>query len=239
MLEGAVNFRDMGGYATTEFRSISMGLIYRSGDISQLTDKDMEELKRRRLYTVIDFRGEEEAANAPDCLLPGADYLLLPSGSPGAAFFAQDHISDKEAMLAFYSDISYFKEKYRPFFKKILTLPDTSALLFHGNIGKDRTGIAAALLLCALDVPMETIFSDYVATDFFREPHNRKAIDDLVEKQGIERETATRLMEANPEYLQATFAAILQQYGSMAAFLRLEFGIGEGVKLSFQEKYLR
>ena len=76
-LEGAVNFRDLGGYLTTDYRRVSTGCIYRAGNISKLSDADMEVMKRLKIYTVIDFRGDDEATAAPDRLLPGADYLRL------------------------------------------------------------------------------------------------------------------------------------------------------------------
>ncbi len=239
-LEGAINFRDLGGYTTTEYRRIKMGRIYRAADLSKLTDADMEELKRRKIYTVVDFRSKEEAENAPDRLLAGSDYLLLPAGSGNVAdlaSFTKGHVSGKDVMIAFYSDISLFKEKYRPFFRKLLTLPDSSAIVFHCSAGKDRTGIAAALLLYTLDVPVETIFSDYEATNFYRKTENEKMIDYMVE-QGVDHEMAIQIMDANPLYLQATFDAINRKYGSMDAFLYRELGIDEMAKLKLREKYL-
>ena len=238
-LEGAINFRDMGGYTTTDYRRISMGRIYRAGDISKLTDEDMVEIKRRKINTVIDFRGEEEATAAPDRLLPGADYLLLPAGSANMTdwdSFTQGHTSGTDVMIAFYSDISFFREKYRPFFRKLLMLPDTSAVVFHCAVGKDRTGIAAALFLYTLDVPMETIMADYVATNIYRKADNEKVIDYMVSK-GIDREMAINVMDASPIYLEATFNAIKRRYGSIDSFLYKELGMGEPAKLRLREKF--
>ena len=241
-LSGAVNFRDLGGYATTDYRRTAMGRIYRAGDISRLTDADMETMKRRRIYTAIDFRGEEEAAAAPDRLLPGADYLLLPAGSGNsadlAAFIGDDTIG-VTVMRAYYADVSAFRERYRPFFRKLLLLPDTSAVVFHCAAGKDRTGIAAALLLYVLDVPMETIISDYVLTNYYRREHNEKMIEWMVNQQGIDRHMAAELMDANPIYLESMFNALKKQYGSVDSFLYRELGINEAVKLRLREKFLQ
>lgn len=241
VLEGAVNFRDLGGYTTTEYRRIKMGRVYRAADISKLTDTDMEELKRRKIYTVVDFRSEEEAAKAPDRLLPHADYSLLSVGSGNIAdlaAFAKGHTAGRDVMLAFYSDVSVFKEKYRPFFMKLLTLPDTSAIVFHCSAGKDRTGIAAALFLYVMDVPMETILSDYMSSNMYRQKENEAIINELV-NQGIDRQMATQMMEANPQYLQASFNALQRRYGSVDMFIYKELGIGEEAKLILREKYLQ
>ena len=238
-LEGAVNFRDLCRYVTTDYRRISTGRLYRSGDISKLTDTDMEELKRRKIYTVVDFRGEDEIAAAPDRLLPGADYLSLPSGSGNLEEFFRTHVSGTDVMIAFYSDVSFFKEKYRPFFRKLLMLPDSSAIVFHCSAGKDRTGIAAALLLYALDIPMETIISDYVATNYFRKMENEKMIDRLVNEYGVDQKKASEIMDANPLYIESTFNALKRRYGSIDSFLYKELGIDEAAKLNLREKYLQ
>lgn len=240
-LEGAVNFRDLGGYLTTDFRRISMGRIYRAGDISRLTDADMEEIKRRKIYNVIDFRGEDEAAAAPDRLLHGAGYIRLPAGSEKSAdwaSFTQGYASGTEIMIAFYSDVSVFRERYRPFFRQLLMLPDTSAVVFHCSAGKDRTGIAAALFLYALDVPMETIMSDYVATNYYRRAENEIIIDSLA-NEGYDRRMAAELMEANPLYLETAFQALKRQYGSVDSFLYRELGMNEAARFRLREKFLQ
>jgi protein-tyrosine phosphatase len=238
-LGGAINFRDLGGYNTTDYRRTSLGRVYRAGDISKLTDADMEELKRRKIYTVVDFRGDEEAAAAPDRLLPGADYLSLPAGSGNLAEFFKNHTSGMDVMVAFYSDISVFKEKYRPFFRKLLMLPDTSAIVFHCSAGKDRTGIAAALLLYALDIPMETIMADYAATNYYRRNENEKMINWLVNEKGIDHKMAVEIVDANPLYLESAFNAIKRQHGSVDLFLYRELGINEAAKLRLREQFLQ
>jgi protein-tyrosine phosphatase len=238
-LEGGFNCRDLGGYETTGGQRLAMGKLYRSADLSRLTDNDMTELKRRKIYTVLDFRSEQEVANAPDRLLPGTVYLNIPSGNTGdSASFTQNKASGFEMMIAFYSDISGLKERFRPFFKQLVTQPDTGALLLHCAIGKDRTGIAAALLLYALDVPMETIMADYTATNFFLKDHNEAIAEQLVKKYGIEQATAAQMTEAHPAYLHATFEAINRKYGSVESFFNTELGVNEMVKMMLRRKYL-
>ena len=241
-LEGAVNFRDMGEYSTTDYRSTVRGKVYRAGDISKLTDADMEELKRRKIYTVIDFRSEADAAAAPDRLLPGANYISLPAGSVSAADIAsliEKHNSGMDAMVALYSDVSHFRDKYRQFFRQLILLPDTSALLFHCSTGKDRAGIAAALFLYTLDIPIETIISDYLASNHFRLNENQKNIDCMVNEHGIDRKMAAELMDANPRYLESMFQALRRQHGSIDSFLSKELGINEIVKYRLREKFLQ
>src|SRR5262245_19920780 len=64
-LEGAPNFRDLGGYATADGRHVRWNRIYRSGELSRLTDADYERLAQLRIAVVCDFRRDSERSAAP------------------------------------------------------------------------------------------------------------------------------------------------------------------------------
>src|SRR5687767_15445598 len=74
-----------------------------------------------------------------------------------------------EFLDKFYRDASlpYYGARYKPFFQKLLALPDTAALLYHCTGGRDRTGMASASLLYALNVPQQTIDPDLVACNVY------------------------------------------------------------------------
>lgn len=80
-LQGAVNFRDLGGYTTTDGHHVKWGEIYRSADISKLTDADLAVLKAKKITYDVDLRGHKESAQAPDRIRPGTNYILAPAGS--------------------------------------------------------------------------------------------------------------------------------------------------------------
>ncbi|WP_164139843.1 tyrosine-protein phosphatase, partial [Stenotrophomonas maltophilia] len=67
-LQGAVNFRDIGGYKTNDGKTIKWGKIYRAAEINKLTNQDALALEKRKITTDIDFRGLEESKKAPDAL---------------------------------------------------------------------------------------------------------------------------------------------------------------------------
>lgn len=73
-LDGARNFRDLGGYATQDGRRVRSGLLYRSDDLSRLTREDLKRLAGLGLVRVYDLRWEEEREARPD-RLPPADGL--------------------------------------------------------------------------------------------------------------------------------------------------------------------
>ncbi|WP_315823779.1 tyrosine-protein phosphatase [Paraflavitalea speifideaquila] len=82
-MQDALNFRDAGGYTTQNGKQVVWGKVFRSADISKLTDTDLQLMAGKHIYTVIDFRGVKESAAAPDKLLPATDYTLCPAGSDG------------------------------------------------------------------------------------------------------------------------------------------------------------
>src|SRR5688500_7521138 len=79
-VKGGANFRDIGGYETTDGKRVVWNKIYRSAAINKLTDADVALLNKKGIHTVVDFRGEAEAAAAPDRLPANTDYTLCPAG---------------------------------------------------------------------------------------------------------------------------------------------------------------
>ena len=241
-VRGAMNFRDLGGYTTTDGHHVKWGAIYRSADISRLTPADLDTLRARHIFYDVDLRGVAESAQAPDRLNPGTNYILCPAGSDSTNTMLQRLAGMKQGgdslMNAFYSNTAYLTARYRPFFDKLLVLPDTSALLFHCTAGKDRTGIAAALLLYALGVPYPTIQKDYVATNYYRAQDNQRSMDLMIAKLHMNESVARALMGAEPQYLDATFDAIRRQYGSVDLFLQQQLGLDQQRLTLLRQKFL-
>jgi len=246
VLQGAANFRDLGGYTTKDGHYVKWGKVYRSADISKLTDADLAELKKRKITYDVDLRGQQESSQAPDRLNSNTNYSLCPAGSDSLnnrmKYIAS--LKGKEAgdsvMNIFYSNTTYLADRYKPFFNKLLSLPADQSLLFHCTAGKDRTGIGAALLLYSLGVPYSTIVADYTATNYYRMNENKKAEDAMVNAMHIDKDVATEMMQAKQEYLDATFSAINRQFGSVDNFLRVQIDLDDQkvkqLKAEFLEK---
>jgi protein-tyrosine phosphatase len=241
-LRGAINFRDLGGYTTSDGRHVKWKTVYRSADISKLTPADLDALRVRHIWYDVDLRGVAESAQAPDRKNPGTDYILCPAGSDSTntmmARLAGMRSSGDSLMLAFYSNTTYLTARYQPFFAKLLVLPDTDALVFHCTAGKDRTGIGAALLLYALGVPYATIEEDYTATNYYRAGDNEKSMDMMVTRYHFSKEVAEAMMGARPDYLKATFEAIRSRYGSIDHYLAAELGLTPDKRDALKNKFL-
>jgi protein-tyrosine phosphatase len=242
-LEGGSNFRDLGGYPAAGGKHVKWGHIYRSADISQLTDHDLQTLHSRHVALVCDLRGPQEVAQAPDRLPPGARRLALPAGSEKIdprLLSGTKTLNRDSLMRAVYTNTSFFQAKYKPMFDELLALPGDEALLFHCTAGKDRTGIGAALVLAALGVSRPTILKDYAATDVYWQAGREQSLQRMAQA-GMSAEAVAGLrplLAANPAYLAGTFAAIDKQYGSIAKYLATEMGLTPQKLTTLRTKYL-
>jgi len=242
-LEGAINFRDIGGYPTKDGKHVKWGKIYRSAALNKLTDADLQKLQGLSLAYVADFRGPYEVKAAPDRLPAGATRISLPAGSEniGDSNYMKNmmkQMNRDSSLINFYSITIPFKDRYKPVFDELLALNKDSALLFHCTAGKDRTGIGAALILYALGVDEKTIMQDYLATNYYRAAENEKAIAGMVKGYGMNEATARNMMAAKETYLDATFGSIKSQYGSIDYYLEKEMGLDKKNLKKLRQLYL-
>jgi len=245
VLQGAANFRDLGGYTTTDGHHVKWGKVYRSADISQLTAADLSELTKLNITYDVDLRGHQESAQSPDKLNPNTDYILCPAGSDSLSIMMKGMTKakgvaggDSLIITDFYSKTTYLADRYRPFFGKLIEVPADKSLVFHCTAGKDRTGIGAALFLYSLGVPYNTIVADYTATNYYRKDVNEKAIKGMSAAMHIDKDVANEMMMAKKEYLDATFAAINKQYGSVDNFLKNQLGLDDEKLKELKAKFL-
>jgi len=244
VLQGAANFRDLGGYETKDGKHVKWDEIYRSADISKLTDADLAVLKDRKITYDVDLRGIQESAGAPDKLNPGTNYTLCSAGSNNLGammkglYTAKGKAAGDSMIMQFYKNTDSLALRYKPFFDKLLELPTGQSLVFHCTAGKDRTGIAAALLLYSIGVPYNTIIKDYEATNFYRKAENAKSTAQMVKYMHADEDVAKAMMAAKKEYLDATFNAIKKQYGTVDNYLKTQIGLDEEKIAKLKSKFL-
>jgi len=243
-LQGAINFRDIGGYKTKDGKEVKWGKIYRSAEINRLTAADLEKLETLKIHYVLDFRGPAEVAAGADKIPNTAIRISLPAGSEEVGDRAKTFKSMSEAtvgdsiMLPFYAKIDAFAKRYKPMFDALLSNASDSALVYHCTAGKDRTGIATALILYALGVDEQTILNDYTATNYYRQSDNGRMRKMLIDNYHMKEAVVDDVLGVKEMYLKATFAAINQQYGSMEKFLQQEMGLDKKSLKQLKAKYL-
>lgn len=179
-----LNLRDLGGIDNT----IPKGLFLRSGKLSILTPMESTELYRRyHIQCVIDLRTPVEAAEFPDLVPEGVEYLQIPLLKDAAVGITHETGSDPMTIIrnlrkhpeklmemipdfkALYTDIVTDEYSRSQLDKVVETLRMNAdkgiTTLFHCTAGKDRTGIASMALLKSYGVGNEEIVRDYMRTN--------------------------------------------------------------------------
>ena len=162
-LEAVHNFRDLGGYTTTDGRVTRWQTLYRADGLHRLTGVDVEALRALGLHTVVDLRTDrelDERGTFPVDAYP-VTFHHLPvidvTWDPNVG----DELDPAEFLFHQYESLLAYGE---PLFAKafhLLGLPGALPAVFHCAAGKDRTGILAALILSALGVPHGVVTEDY------------------------------------------------------------------------------
>jgi len=230
---GVRNFRDLGGYVTGDGRMVRTGLLYRSGNLHRLTDKDLKRLTRLSLRKIIDFRSEFEKTSEPDRLPSdfGIDLVEIPildRGTDEARSLEQqikegkvDNIHPEQFLMEANVQLATrFTPQYRQFVHQILEA-NGGPTLFHCTAGKDRTGFAAAILLRILGVSQEAVMSDYLLSNQYYFKSLRPFLWWIALTQGQKTARVIRgFLEVRPVYLSNAFESIDWHYGSFDSYLR-------------------
>ncbi|HEX7374558.1 MAG TPA: tyrosine-protein phosphatase, partial [Steroidobacteraceae bacterium] len=171
-LEGACNFRDFGGYATTDGRRVRWGRLFRSGAMHRFTAADRERVAGFGIGTVVDLRRPDERRSQPNpdfgagvtqlCWNDTQD-VGLGKALPDPAALTPELA--RKVMMRHYEGMPTRLLPHVQGLFGALTHDPARPLLLHCTAGKDRTGFAAALLLTVLGVPRDLIVADYLLTN--------------------------------------------------------------------------
>ena len=246
-LEGGFNLRDMGGYATGDGRTVRRGVLFRSGVMSLLTEADEAHLAGLGIATVCDLRRPGERRREPTrwCEPAGVFYWSRDydesSGVLGDLLRAAipDPGAVRQMMIDLYPEILVdHKPSYRFLFERLAA--GHVPLLFNCSAGKDRTGVAAALILSALGVPRETVVEDYLLTNEFADFGRimaRGEDRDYERFRKIDPAVIRPLLAAEPAYLDAMFDALDRDHGGIDAYLA-DIGVDGPARMRLRELLL-
>ncbi|QPC83339.1 tyrosine-protein phosphatase [Phototrophicus methaneseepsis] len=226
-LEGAINFRDLGGYQTADGRQTRWGRVYRAASLSRLTDADLAHLASLGVRMVCDLRTHDEISSEPDLTPTGAVYKHMPlkqadgsdSGAGTYRTLLDDLANVEKSMTTSY--LSHMVDDNAPLYGELLSLiadVENQPFIFHCTAGKDRTGIGSALLLLALGVPEPTVVADYslsnlVANVFY------ESFKTMPLANEVDMDLLVPLMTAPPQRMEAVLQHLKDKYGSVERYL--------------------
>ncbi len=225
--EGAVNFRDLGGYRTADGRRTRWGRLFRSDGLHRLSEADVDALTRLGLRVVYDLRTDRERSRAPS-RLPEDDALRRVE----LALIAE--VDDRPLAERLRDGERFLVELYRgmlaesaPLFGTLvrgLAAPGGLPALFHCSAGKDRTGMAAAVTLLVLGVPEETVLDDYELTAVYAATRRGEQVAYL-QGAGVAPEAAAGVMGASRWAMATVLDELRATYGSVEAYLTDAAGV--------------
>ena len=233
VLEGAQNFRDLGGYATADGRTVRWGLLYRSDNLAHLSDTDLAKLSQLGIKLVCDFRSADEKAEEPDRLpadhppevaeLPIFDESFSPktfreklrSGELGNLDLRKA-LTDANRLFA-----TRFAPEYAAMLNRVSQPQDLPAVV-HCTAGKDRAGFASAVILRTLGVPEETVYDDFLLTNLYTADKIERTLWTIriFSLFRVDPEQVRPVLSVERGYLGAAFEAIDTKYGSFDAYRR-------------------
>lgn len=228
-LIGCSNFREVG--------ALGQGRLFRSDHLGALTAADADQISSLGIRRVLDFRGVNERA-AAECGLRQVTVLSLPIEPTIAQVLSQliaagHQLTTGEAVShmqdTYRGFVSHNTHRFAEFFQHLLESNEPT--VFHCVAGKDRTGLAAALVLRSLGVSEEDVMRDYLLTN------ERLKMPDF-SRHGVGPEVASVLWRVRPEYLHAAFAAVDEDYGSLEGYFREGLGLGPRERERLRMLYL-
>ena len=226
-LAESFNFRDLGGYPTTEGRTVRWRMLFRSDALHRLTADDITRLGDLGLRMVFDLRSSHEIEHQGLGTLyeHGIIHTHVPFNPTIGA--SEDRPREGDAAERYQAML----ERAQPAIKDIFgALAESHAYpaVFHCYAGKDRTGMIGALILGTLGVPDEDIVADYVLTDRYM-PDRLEALrasgDMDIYRMHVQNIPAGGL-GAHPETMTRLLAMLTDRYGSTKEFI-LQCGVTE------------
>jgi len=236
-MDSIPNFRDIGGYLSSQGQKTRWGMIYRSGEISRMSEWDIQRLDKLKIRTIIDLRSENEASASP-IRYTKAQVVAVPIA------LELDHMTHRimEGMVR-KGDVSLFmQDLYLHFatnteaFEQALSLfmqEENYPILFLCTRGKDRTGFLSALLMMALDIPVKTIVSDYASTNDYIDLTRYSTLVGQLDTDV--QEAMTVALSANEDYMNLVFRKIRKEYGSTGRYMNEKLHLTEKQKEKFKD----
>ena len=246
-LEGNYNLRDLGGYETADGRVVKTGRLFRSDELHGLTDADLDVIAELGVRVMFDLRNEEERRLKPNRIPPDVvvhERQAPPQEKQGRTLEEQVaqgerpiQADDDEFGAVYVALLTYLGKELRHIVE-LAAEADEKPLLFHCVAGKDRTGIAAAILLGLLGVPDETILDDYELTTQLWTPYRLEQLADFIAEHGLDADNMRMIASARRPVLQKALDHIHATWGTYETYAVDQLGVDQKVVANLRDSLL-
>jgi protein-tyrosine phosphatase len=238
-LEGVRNFRDIGGLPTTDGRRLRFGRYFRSGHLAKPTDADRTVLAGLGIRLVVDLRSPSDIElDGEDVLPEGARWINLSMTDPArhAEFWGDIRNADmsvlrerlgggraEKSIAADYRDQVVSRVDRHARMLRALTDADGLPVVVHCSAGKDRAGIAAALVQRIAGVAPDDVVANYLVSN---EPAHRytPSTDKLAMRPGL-MELFQPFLEVREEYMRGALDVMDTHWGDFEGYLERGLGL--------------
>lgn len=238
-LPGTTNVRDVGGYLAAEDAVVARGKLFRGEVVTRRSGlnslhgawdpEDAADFRDLGLTTLLDLRADREVASTPSAWAEatGAEPVRVPidEGGEGAdTDFVRQLLSGERAsfteadMTAFYIDILISRAALFGDIVELVSRDDRLPVLIHCTAGKDRTGLAIALIMELLGCHRDDVVSEYALTGALR-PNRVSAYAPLFMEAGVDPEVARALFETPEASMHGALQHLDEHFGGTAMFL--------------------
>ncbi|MGX6441786.1 tyrosine-protein phosphatase [Neobacillus sp. K501] len=245
-LSGAINFRDMEGLGTHNGRKVKTGILFRSAELTGLTEGDMQILESLNIKRVFDYRRQEEAARKPDPIIGKSINervsVMSEDNITTNIFNKEDAPKDYfsqftiERFLRIYTKMPIQNPSYKQLMNRLKNPAENLPLIHHCTAGRDRTGVGAMIILMTLGVPYKTVLEDYLLSNQTLESYHNQIF--IKTSNFFLVDEWNQFKEAFPlraDYLNAAFDSILKTYGDFETYIVKEFGITDEIRKNIQD----
>jgi len=236
-LEGAANFRDLGGYACANGVTAT-AMLFRADTLSALTPGDFATVMSFGLRTVVDLRHDFELQRFRSAFEghPAVRYLHAPVALPKMEGYGKAAVLLEGGLGEFYCNmLDASAAAFRVLFERLADAR-SYPMVFHCTHGRDRTGMAAALVLAAAGVSQDDIIADFLISNERLQPQMASWREELAAK-GVDVDSLD-LFELRADHLQAAFAHLDRRYGGLQPYLR-STGVGDRQVAAFRRLFVR
>ena len=220
--DACLNARDLGGFPTRDGRTTRSHAFVRADNLCRLTRHGRLALVRHGVRTAIDLRDPKEHPLEHDPFsreeLAEVDRVEIPQLTPEFWRAWQGTMTGHEGDLL---TLETCGETIATMFAAIAAAPD-GGIVVYCHAGKERTGIAAALLLDLAGVDRSTIAQEHTRSDEYLAPLYAAWVDAQPEPEKQQR--LRHALRSQPDQMHLTLDALDELYGGIERYL-LDWGL--------------